>query len=199
MRNQPETKTLRKWTLLLCAGLAALLVIPAGCAPTAQGYRDSNMDFGSIHTVAVLPFANLSRETNAGDRIRDIFTTSLLATGGVYVLPAGEVARGMARANFGASSAPSVDDTIKLGSILKADALISGVVREYGEMRSGATSANVVAVSVQMIETQSGRTVWNASTSRGGIGFTDRLFGGGGQAMNDISEQAVHDLINQLF
>jgi polysaccharide biosynthesis protein PelC len=199
MRNKPEMNPLRRLLFTLRAGLAALLVLLAGCAPTAQGYRDPNMDFGSLHTIAVLPFANLSRETNAGDRIRDIFVTSLLATGGVYVLPVGEVARGMARANFGTATAPAVEDAIKLGSILKADALITGVVREYGEMRSGSTSANVVAVSVQMIETQSGRTVWNATTSRGGIGFIDRLFGGGGQAMNEISEQAVHDLIDQLF
>jgi hypothetical protein len=199
MVAKPELKLSAKLTHALRVGLGALLFFLAGCSLAKEGYRDPNMDFSSVQTIAVLPFANLSRETNAGDRLRDIFSTSLLATGGVYVLPSGEVARGMARANVGTAATPSVEDAIKLGGILKADALITGVVREYGEMRSGSTSANVVAVSVQMLETQSGRTVWNATSSRGGIGFSDRLFGGGGQPMNDISEQAVNDLINQLF
>jgi hypothetical protein len=34
---------------------------------------------------------------------------------------------------------------------------------------------------------------------KGGISLWDRLFGGGGQPMNKITEKAVNDLINKLF
>ena len=51
------------------------------------------MDFGSIRTVAVMPFQNLSRDNLAGDRVRDVFANALLATEAVYVIPNGEVAR----------------------------------------------------------------------------------------------------------
>ena len=51
------------------------------------------------------------------------------------------------------SAAPSVEESVKLGQALKADAIITGVVKEYGEVRSGTTTANVVSVSIQMIET----------------------------------------------
>jgi len=73
------------------------LILLAGCASTIETYRDPNMDFGAVRTVAVMPFVNLSRDQLAGDRVRDVFVNALLATGAVYVLPTGEVARGVIR------------------------------------------------------------------------------------------------------
>jgi len=54
-------------------------------------------------------------------------------------------------------------------------------------------------VSVQMLEAQTGRVVWAATSTRGGIDFWDRLLGGGGRPMNDVTRQAVNDLIVRLF
>lgn len=187
-------------TCLKRAVCACLLLVLAGCASTSlEAYRDQNMDFGSVHNVAIMPFANLTRESAASERVRDIFTTMLLATGGVYVIPPGEVARGIARAGVSNPTTPSTEELIKMAGIIKADAVITGTVKEYGEVRSGTSSANVISLSVQMIETQTGRVVWSASTTRGGIGIWDRLFGGGGEPMNDITEKAVNDIIKKLF
>ena len=94
---------------------------------------------------------------------------------------------------------PSPEEIVKLGPIIKVQAVITGVVKEYGEVRSGTTSANLISLSLQMVETQTGKIVWTASTTKGGISIWDRLFGGGGQAMNDITDKAVNDLINKLF
>ena len=55
------------------------------------------MDFGMIQTVAVMPFANLTREQVVADRVRDVFINKLLSTEAVYVLPVGEVGRGIAK------------------------------------------------------------------------------------------------------
>jgi len=49
------------------------------------------------------------------------------------------------------------------------------------------------------MEVQTGRVIWSGSTTKGGINMQDRLLGGGGQPMNDITEEAVLDLIHQLF
>jgi hypothetical protein len=38
-----------------------------------------------------------------------------------------------------------------------------------------------------------------ATSTRGGIGIGDRLLGGGGRPMNDITRDAVNDVIRQLF
>lgn len=181
--------------------LSVMLLLSASCTPTVTTsvYRDPNMDFGAIQVVAVMPFQNLSRENVAADRVRDVFINRLLSTGAVYVLPVGEVARGVARTEIQTPATPSPEEVVKLAATLKAQAVITGVVREYGEVRSGSSAASVVSISVQMLEGQTGRTVWTATSTKGGIDIWDRLFGGGGRPMNDVTRDAVNDVIRRLF
>ena len=176
----------------------AVLLLMTACAST-DSYKDPKMDFGSINTVAVMPFANLSKDALAGDRVRDVFMTMLLATGDVYVLPQGEVAKGIATSGIANPVAPSKEEIIKLASQLKADAVITAVIREYGELRSGSASANVISLSLQMTEVQTGTVILSLSSSKGGISFLDRLFGGGGEPMNTITEKTVKDIVDRLF
>ncbi len=186
-------------TNLAIMGMFTVVVLLTACAGRGGMFRDPNMDFGSIKTVAILPFANLTRETLAADRIKDVLANNLYATGGVYVVPPGEVARGIARAGVINPTAPSIEEVKKLGGILSVDAVITGVVKEYGEVRSGSVAANVVSLSLQMTETQTGKVVWAASTTKGGVSAWDRLLGGGGEPVDDVTERAVNDLIEKLF
>jgi hypothetical protein len=185
----------------LSAGLAVLLAL-TGCA-TARGgrstYHDPVMDFSLIRSVAVLPFVNLTTSQKAEDRVRDVFSTMLQATGAAYVLPPGEVARGISRAGLVDPAVPTAEDVVKLAKNLEVDAVITGTVREYGEVRSVSASSNVISLSVQMMEAQTGKVVWSASSTKGGIGAGKRLFGGGGEPMNGVTAQAVQDLIDKLF
>lgn len=176
-----------------------ILFLVACASTTTEMYRDANMDFGAVRTIAVMPFVNLSRDQLAGDRVRDVFVNALLATGAVYVLPTGEVARGIARAEIPNPQTPSPEEIVKLGKAIKAEAAIIGTLREYGDVRSGTASANAISMSLQVIETETGRVVWSASTTKGGITLSDRLFGGGGQPMDVVTLKAVNDLINKLF
>jgi polysaccharide biosynthesis protein PelC len=182
-------------TIPALATLAAL----AACGASRRTYQDSKMDFGAVRTVAVLPFQNLSNDGKAADRVRDVFANSLLASGVVYVLPPGEVQRGIERAAIGTPSAPTSEDVMKLGTILKADAVVTGVVKEYGELRSGTASSNVISVSAVMLETGTGKVVWAGATTKGGLTFGDRLFGGGGRPLNEVTEAAVDELLHQLL
>jgi len=181
-------------------GVLALAVLTA-CGPVATRpvYRDPSMDFGAIQTVGVLPFQNLSRDNLAAERVRDVFINGLLSTGAVYVLPVGEIARAVARAEIQSPAIPSPEEVIKLAALLKAQAIITGAVREYGDVRSGSSSANLISVSAQMLEAQTGKVVWTATSTRGGVDVWDRLFGGGGRPMNDVTRDAVNDLIVRLF
>ncbi len=178
--------------------VAILFFCFSACAGSAK-YRDPNMDFGSIQKVAVLPFSNLTKDEKAAERVRDVFMNTLLATGGLYLLPPGEVVRGISRAQLENRTSPTEDEVKKLGTILGVDSVITGVVREYGEVRSGTASANLVSLSLQMFEVKTGKVVWAASSTKGGITTKDRLFGGGGKPMNDVTEEAVLDLIEKLY
>jgi hypothetical protein len=178
--------------------LAAILLILAACAGSPK-YLDRNMDFGSVKTVAVMPFANLSKDNLAADRVREVFSNMLLATGAVYVLPPGEVARGIAKAGITIPATPNTEEIIRLGSQLKVEAVITGQVLEYGEIRSGSATANVVTLSVHMLETTTGKEVWTATSTKGSVSFWNRLFGTGGPPVNEVTEQAVDEVLSVLF
>jgi hypothetical protein len=178
--------------------VSCVFVIIAGCA-SDDVYFEPNMDFGSLQSIAVLPFSNLTGAEDGAERVRDTFMGRLLATGALYVLPPGEVARGLSKIPRVPPSGPSTDQVKQLGTILGVDAVITGVVKEYGSVRSGATSANVVSVSLQMIEIKSGQIIWSASSTKGGVNLADRLFGGGGKPMDTVTVKAVDDLLDKLF
>lgn len=187
-----QQKAFRKLVIMFCA------ISVAGCAGD-DVFFEPNMDFASVQTVAVLPFQNLTGIDEAAERVRDVFMGRLLATGAIYVLPPGEVARGLLKISRLAPEGPSAEQIKQLSNILEVDSIITGVVREYGTVRSGATSANVVSLSLRMIEVSNAQVVWSASATKGGIGIWDRLFGGGGQPMNTVTVKVVDELLDELF
>ncbi|WP_245554996.1 GNA1162 family protein [Geopsychrobacter electrodiphilus] len=179
-----------------------LLLLLAGCSgsmSSVHDYTNAQMDFSAVHTVAVLPFQNLSADDQAAERVRDVFMGMLLTTEQIYVLPTGEVKRGIALVGMRSPQTPTTEEITKLKNILKVDAVITGVLREYGTVRSGSAEANLVSLSLQMVETQNGTTVWSASSTKGGISMADRMLGSGGRPMNDVTTQVINDLLDQLF
>jgi hypothetical protein len=185
---------------LAASALLFVVIAASVCAgQVTDVFRDPRMDFATIQTVAVMPFANLTRDQVVADRVRDVFINKLLSTEAVYVLPVGEVGRGIAKLEIQNPSAPTPEEVVKLGGFVKADAVFTGVVREYGEVRSGTTAANVISMSIQLIEAQTGRIVWSGSSTKGGITFMNRLFGGGGQPLNRETEEAVDALFEKLL
>ncbi len=180
--------------------LFALICSVSSCAGKVKDtHHDPGMDFAAVQTVAVMPFANLTTDKMAGERVRSVFITNLAATEAMYVLPPGEVARGILRAGIADPAAPSPEEVQKLSGIIKANAVITGVLREYGVVRSGTTSANIISLSMAMAESETGKVVWAASSTKGGISVWDRLFGGGGEPMNEITEEAIGELLDKLF
>ena len=175
-----------------------LLILVAGCA-SDDVYFEPNMDFGSLQTVAVLPFTNLTGAEEAAERVRDTFMGMLLATGALYVLPPGEVARGMSKLGRFSAEGPSSEQIKQLSTILDVEGVFTGVVREYGSVRSGSTSANIVSISLQLIDVSSGIVVWSASSTKGGVGIVDRLIGGGGDPMDTVTVKAINELLDKLF
>jgi hypothetical protein len=124
----------------------------------------------------------------------------LLASEAVYVVPTGETVRAISRVGLVIPTTPNTEEIVKLGQLLKVEAVITGVVKEYGEVRGGTSSANVVAISAQMFETTSGKVVWSGNSTKGGVSWGSRLLGtAGGDPINDVTEQAVNDLLKQLF
>jgi nitrogen regulatory protein PII len=136
--------------VLLAAAVAGTV---AGCGTTRgmnSTYRDPEIDLSLVQTVAVLPFDNLTSDDKAGERVRDVFSTMMQATGAVYVVPPGEVAKALGRARVQKFDEPTPEEVTAVGSAVKADVVITGVVREYGQVRSGNSTANAIAVGVKL-------------------------------------------------
>jgi TolB-like protein len=192
----------RNIQLLISAFILVHLVCLSGCAKKElqrDVFLNELIDFASIETVAVMPFKNLSEDEDSAERVRDVFMGMLLASEAVYVLPRGEVYRAISRVGIVDPTAPSIEEMKGLAGILGVDVVITGVVREYQIVRSGQTSANIISLSLQMIETESGTIIWSASSTQGGITLTDRMFGGGGEPMNDVTLESVDELLDKLF
>lgn len=176
-------------------------LVLTGCATTQDidVYHDPGMDFPAIRTLAILPFINLSSDPLAAARVRDVFANALLATEAFYVLPSGEVTRGVTRTGLANSADPSPDEVVRFSKLIGADAVITGVLREYGAVRSGTIKANTISLSLNMSESETGRIVWSASSTKGGVNTWIRLFGGGGKPMNQVTREAVEELLDSLF
>ena len=185
-------------SLLGCCMLLSL-VSCASSPSSVPDYTNPQMDFSAVRVVAVMPFQNLTSDDQAAERVRDAFMGMLLATEAIYVLPPGEVTRGINRAGIRIPQTPTVEEIGKLKNILEVDAVITGALREYGAVRSGSAEANLVSLSLQMIEAQNGTMIWSASSTKGGISQMDRLLGSGGRPMNDVTTQVLNDLLDQLF
>ncbi len=182
-------------------GLVAAFLI-AGCSGhrgDRATFHDPNMDFGLIQSVAVLPFGNLTISPKAGEMVREVFMTTLQATVDVYVHPPGEVRRAVSRVQPNSPTEPTAEEAVRLAENLGADVVITGTVMEFGQVRSASATANVCTLSLRMIEGQTGSVIWSASATRGGIGASERLLGGGGQPMNIVISQTVEELLDQLF
>lgn len=182
------------------AALSLAALLASGCSSKHRTYAHPNMDFGSIHTIVVLPLWNLSKDPQASDRVRDVFTNALLATNAVYVVPTGEVMRAVSRVNMPTPVTPTTDEVVKLCALLKADAVITGVLKEYGEVRTSSAVSNVVSLSLQMQEASTGKVVWSGASAKGGVGWGARLLGSaGGRPANEVTEQVVDDLLEQML
>ena len=190
----------KKTLTLLLQMLLFFLFLLTACTTVPEGvYINHMVDFGALRKVAVMPLQNFSERDEGAEKVRDAYMSLLLASEAVYVLPSGEVARGIDRAGLRYPVTPSEDEIKSLGSILGIDAVITGTLREYGTIRSGSSSANIVSLSLQLIETETASIIWSGSSTKGGITMTDRLFGGGGRPMNDVTIEVVNDLLDKLF
>jgi len=191
-----KLKQMLLWAIVLCQ-----ILLVSGCSRTggSSSYKNTLMNFAAVQSVAVLPFQNLTTDDSAAERVRDTFMGMLLATEAMYVLPPGEVDRGIERVSPRTPAKPTIEKIKALGQVLQVEAVITGVLREYGQVRSGQTQANLISLSVQMVEVETGNVVWSGDSTKGGIGVSDRLLGGGGAPMNQVTKDAINDLLDQLF
>ncbi len=181
------------------AAAALVLALAAACrSGGGRTYMHPNADLGSLKTVAVLPFENITQERSAGEKVQRIFLAELLSMGLFEVAEPGLVTRTLRAERVESTEALAPADIQRIGKALKADALFMGTVVDFADNRSGSTPAPEVTIQSRLVETQSGVTIWSSDRSRSGATLSARLFGVGGESLTDAARRLVRQQLRSL-
>lgn len=181
-------------------GLLVAVLWLAGCAETAPTtYVHPNYDFSRVKKVAVLPLENLTVDQTAGEKVRKIVITELLATGIVDVVEPGQVNRVLANQNIQNVTAMLPEEFKRLAAALGVQMLIVGSVESFDRVQVGGVQAPEVTLTLRGIDADSGTIVWAASHTQGGATVAARLFGLTGDSLSEVARKAAHEAVATLF
>ncbi len=180
-------------------GWTALVLCACQTSSPISVYYHPNADLTAFQRVAVLPLDNLTSERFAADRVREVLSVELASMGAFEIVEAGEVNLAMRSNSVQAVSDIGPDLIQKLGQDLKVQAVVMGSVMEYRERQNGNLVIPEIAVTLRLVETETGVVVWSASDSRKGEDVWARLFGVGEESQAVSVRELLRDLIDTLF
>jgi TolB-like protein len=164
--------------------------------PTTFFHRDYN--FGYLERVAVIPLENLSSDQGAAFRATRILVTEILSTDAFEVVEPGETARVLAKFGTVRTGELAQEELTSIGKELGVQGLFLGSVDESSTLRSGSSNVNVVTMTLRLVETDTGATVWSATHSEGGRGFWSTALGTGDRSMGEVTRACVAQILGTL-
>jgi TolB-like protein len=182
-------------------GILFILLMSSGCAGrgTPSFYINQNIDFSFIKKVAVLPLDNLTNDRFAGDSVRQVVISELLASRLVEVVVPGDAVVAIEKMRLKPGQPLSADEIKAIGNALKIQAVILGSVNKFGEVREGNISAPEVSVTLMMADTSSGSIIWSVTETRGGASFWARHFGARSETMSETVLKVVREALQTLY
>lgn len=181
--------------------IVILLFIITGCRSSGvPSYHISqDIDFSFYKRVAVMPLDNLTNDKFAGEIVRQVVVSELLASGLVDVVVPGDVLKAVTDLGIKSITSLNSDEIMALGKTLNVEAIILGTVEEYGEIKTGSVTAPRVTITLMMTDTGSGYIVWSITKSRGGASFMARHFGARHETISETVLKVVRESIQTLF
>ena len=173
-----------------------------GCAEATRVYIHPQADLYRIKKVVVLPFANLTGQNFAGEKVTEYFITECLINKRFTVAEPGEVSRAAREGGLalGQPSAQGMDVQAaqKLGAALKAQAVFLGTVQQYEMASVAGEQYPVVSVSARLLDVETATIIWMGSTTLSG-GPTVPVFGFGEiRALAQLTQVACKKLVTSL-
>jgi hypothetical protein len=176
-----------------------VLALTSACTTTATDYVHSKYDFSVIKKIAVLPLENLSQDQQAGERVRKVVVSEILAAGVLDVIEPAQVNQALGQQQIQSISGVSAKQINELGKGLGVQAFVVGSVDNYERLNVGGGSFAEVAITLRAVDAATGTVIWSTSKSAGGAGVMGRLFGFGGDSMYEATQKAVHTAVGTLF
>jgi polysaccharide biosynthesis protein PelC len=176
----------------------ALMVI-CGCGGSST-FLDRSYNYSYLERVAVIPFDNLSQQSQtAGRQATLIFITELLSREVFTVVEPGETAKVLGEVNPGKGASLDIEQIKEVGKRLHVQGLFFGTISESASQRSGGGSGPVITLDVRLVETDSAATIWASTRTAGRPGTLAMLLGlnskSNGEIMRDCSRKILGTLI----
>jgi len=186
---------MRKLVFYGCLAFWLLMLTGCGNRTVTKSFVREEVDFGFIQRIAVLPFENNSADTFAAERARDVTITQVLELGLFDTVE--KVLVDNVLYEEGVERGAPIDPlTLKrIGQRLDTQAVILGTIDLAGTGRIGSSDYPEMALTLRLLEVNSGLILWQASGNLSGESFGRRLFG----LKADDSYQVTLKLVRTLL
>lgn len=182
-----------RWTFTV------LLLGAVSCGGSTQ-FLDPEADIPYYETVGIIPFVSLADDRAAGARVTNVFFTEVLKVEFARVVEPGQFAAAISRVrgNTPAGTPWSSEDLVRLQEEAGVQGVFMGTVLDYEMVREGRDSYPMVSMEVRLVDTASGRLVWDAGrTRKEGPGFP--LFSWGrARTLPDLTAKLCRELLEGL-
>jgi hypothetical protein len=187
-----------KYFLLTCIAVTLFLFCCA-CSSTSQHFTSSAIGLGYIKKVAILPLENFTSAKGIEDRSRELLTTRLLALQLYEVVEKGEL-HSFLQDEVRSKEKALIDQRTakRMAREFNIEAYLTGSVDEYTEVRNGSYSYPVIALTLRMVDINTGNIVWQASADDSGYSSAGRLFGLTAEGTNTVLFRLIDRLLNTL-
>lgn len=181
------------------------ILIQIGCGTAPKQYIRANVNFQHIKKVAVLPLNNLTDDKYAGEKFKSIIVMDILESGAFEVAEEGEVNKAVADVfremgfREGELVALDIESIKRISEKLGVQALFIGSVDSYGQGRGGGTQYAVVSLSLRLVESNSGITLWRGFDSEKGSSLMRSVFGIEQKNEIELSRELSKKVLTTLF
>jgi len=177
--------------------LAATLL---GSCTTGQvtNYVREGADLTFVKKIAIMPFENNSKEKFAPGRVRNVVVTQILVDKLFDVTEVGQLEKVLEEeAN---KNATSLDETTarRIGKRLSVQAFLLGAVDEYDVERKSSYSYPKMAMTLRLMDAETGIILWQASGSDSGYSSVNRILGNEGSNETEVTFALVRKLLASL-
>jgi len=173
----------------------------AACASQSAPsmYVHPNADLTLYPRVAVLPLTNLTTDRFAGDRVREILVVELAALDIFEVAENGSVNRTLRTLKVTDVEELDPPTIAAIGKELGVQGLFLGTVMDFRERRAGNLAAPEIALSLRLVDVESGVVVWAGNDARAGLSLGTRLFGVGEQTATSVVRELIRELMDGML
>jgi len=187
-----------KTRILICLLFTSLLPLACRSSNPPTYHINEDVDFSFIKKVAVMPLENMTSDKSAGEIMRHLVISEMLASGLADVVVPGEVIHAVNDLGIKNISSLSRKQIISLGRALRVQALIMGSVQQYGHVRLTNVSAPEVTITLMMADTGTGDIIWSVTKTRGGASFMVSHFGAKSETISEAALATVREALETL-